>query len=197
MEAVEECLPPGVVRVCSQPAPERIPLDHEVRCDSSERAPEGWKRADIAVDFVTGRTIVLDVRTTNTLASSAGRPSTHLHALEAAKSAKYAGYYRDFMPYVVDLGGAVSEQSFGALRSIAKEAAKAARPRLTWEAADWTVRMQRRIAVAMAKCTAWIVTRVRPGAASPGCRAGLGRQGGCLAAPPPPAEALATAVRCV
>ena len=46
---------------------------------------------------------------------------------------KYADYDRAFRPFVIDLGGAVSEVSYGALKSITKEAAKAAGPTLHWE----------------------------------------------------------------
>ena len=86
--------------------------------------------------------MVLDVRTTNTLSASAGGPAAHLRALEAAKTVKYQGYYRKFLPFVIDLGGAVSTRSFGALKLIAKLAADAARPRLPWEAFEWSTHMQ-------------------------------------------------------
>src|SRR5438552_16533384 len=92
------------------------------------------------------------VRTTNTQSASAvtaGTAAAHLGALETGKVAKYADYYRDFKPFVVDLGGAVTETSYGVLKSIAKEAARGSHPRLHWECFDWAVRMQRRIAVAM------------------------------------------------
>jgi len=39
-------------------------------------------------------------------------------------------YDRAFKPFVIDLGGAVSKKSDGALKSIAKEASKAASTRL-------------------------------------------------------------------
>jgi hypothetical protein len=178
MEAVEECAPAGTVKVWAQPAPERLPPDHAERCARAHTTPDGWKRADVAIEFVTGKTVTLDVRTTNALSASAvaaGSPAAHLRALENSKTAKYAAYYRDFKPFVVDLGGAVSETSYGALKSIAKEAAKAAHPRLHWEAFDWAARMQRRIAVAMVRCTAWIATRAPAPVAMPGCVAGLGR----------------------
>src|SRR5580658_5028482 len=102
------------------------------------------------LEFITGKTVVLDVRTTNVLCASAvgaASPATHLNGLERAKSAKYADYYRAFRPFVIDLSGAVSETSDGALKLIAREAARASLPRLQWEAFDWAVRMQRRIAV--------------------------------------------------
>jgi hypothetical protein len=177
MSAIEECLPTGIVKVWAQPAPERIPVDHAARCEREGCSPDGWKRADVALEFVTGKTIVLDVRTTNTLSASAATdPDAHLRAQEGAKVAKYRAYYRDFHPFVVDLGGAVSIRSYGALKHIAKEAAEAARPRLPWERFEWAAQIQRRVAVAMARTTAWIATRV-PARPSPhGCRAGLGRR---------------------
>ena len=176
--AVEECLPPGVVSVWAQPAPERFPPDHAARCARDGCSPDGWKRADIALEFLTGKTVVLDVRTTNVLCASAvgaASPSAHLNGLERAKSAKYADYYRAFRPFVIDLSGAVSETSYGALKLIAKEAARASLPRLRWEAFDWAVRMQRRITVAMVRCAAWIATRSPARVEVPGSRAGLGR----------------------
>src|SRR5580658_7457201 len=142
------------------------------------------------LEFITGKTVVLDVRTTNVLCASAvgaASPATHLNGLERAKSAKYADYYRAFRPFVIDLSGAVSETSYGALKLIAKEAARASRPRLHWEAFDWAVRMlhweafdwavrmQRRIAVAMVRCAAWTATRSPARVEVPGSRAGLGR----------------------
>ena len=177
MEAVRECVPPGAVAVSSQPAPERIPPDHAMRCAHDGTSPDGWKRADVALTFVTGRTITLDVRTTDTQSASAlaTTAGSHLRTLEGAKIAKYAAYYRDFRPFVIDLGGAVSEHSFGALKSITKEAAKAAGPTLHWEPFDWAVRIQRRVAVAMVKATAWIATRVPARIDVPGSLAGLGR----------------------
>ena len=63
---------------------------------------------------------------------------------ENAKIVKYADYYRAFKPFVIDLGGAVSERSDGALKSIAKDASNAATPRLHWGCFDWAARMQPR-----------------------------------------------------
>ena len=191
MDAIEECVPAGLVKVWSQPAPERLPLDHADRCARAGCSPDGWKRADIALEFVTGKTVVLDVRTTNTLSASAGGPAAHLRALEAAKTVKYQGYYRKFMPFVIDLGGAVSMRSIGALKLIAKLAADAARPRLPWEAFEWSTHMQRRIAVAMVRCTAWIATREPAREAVPGSRAGLARLD-CASRSPAPADSPAT-----
>ena len=79
-EAIRECAPPGVVAISSQPAPERIPPDHAVRCRRSGTSPDGWKRADIALAFITCTTITLDVRTTNTQSASAhGAASAEAH----------------------------------------------------------------------------------------------------------------------
>src|SRR5438128_612021 len=99
MDAVEECLPSGTVRVWSQPAPERFPLDNVDRCARDHTSPDGWKRADIALEFVNGKRIVLDVRTTNALSASAmraGKVAAHLRSLEREKWGKYRDYYRDF-----------------------------------------------------------------------------------------------------
>jgi hypothetical protein len=177
-EAIRENVPPGVVAISSQPAPERIPIDHAERCRRERISPDGWKRADIALAFITGKTITVDVRTTNTLsatARAAGSAATHLRSQENAKTAKYADYYRSFVPYVIDLGGAVNELSFGALKKITAEAAKAAGPRLHWEKFAWAVRVQRCIAVAMVRTTAWLATRAPARLSPPDNYAGLGR----------------------
>jgi len=182
-EAIRECAPPGVVAISSQPAPERIPPDHAERCRRSGTWPDGWKRADIALAFITGRTITLDVRTTNTQSASArgaASAEAHLRSQEREKVAKYAGYYRNFVPFVIDLGGAVNEDSYGALKEITREAANAAGPRLRWETFDWAARVQRRIAVAMVRTTAWLATRAPARVSPSNCYAGLGRpSGGC------------------
>jgi hypothetical protein len=174
-EAIREEAPPGVLAISMQPAPERTPLDHVERCRRERVSPDGWKRADIALAFVTGKTVVLDVRTTNTMSASAtaaGTVAAHLRGQERAKVAKYADYYRNFKPLVIDLGGAVSETSYGALKQIMGEAAKANGPRLHWERFDWAVRAQRRISVAMVRTTAWLATRTKAHEAAPGlgCR---------------------------
>ena len=191
-EAIRECAPAGVVAISSQPAPERTPLDHAERCRLARTSPDGWKRADIALAFITGKTVTLDVRTTNTQSASArhaASPETHLRSQENAKTAKYADYYRNFLPFVIDLGGAVNESSYGALKPITKEAAKAAGPRLHWERFDWAVRVQRRIAVAMVRTTAWLATRVPMRPSPPDSYAGFGRPAADdlqVAADPPP-----------
>ena len=128
-----------------------------------------WKR----LAFITGTIITLDVRTTNTqCASAASSAAAHLHKLERAKIVKYADYDRAFRPFVIDLGGAVSEVSSGALTSITNEAAKASGPRLQWESFDWAVRLQRRIAVAMVRTTAWLATRAAAHIAASGRHVG-------------------------
>jgi len=177
-EAIRECVPPGVVKISSQPAPEHTPLDHVERCRREGTSPDGWKRADVAVAFITGKTFTLDVRTTNTQSASArgaASAEAHLCAQEAAKRAKYRGYYRNFLPYVIDLGGAVTESSFGALKQISDEAATASGPRLEWEKCDWAVRMQRRIAVAMVRTACQAATRTPARPPPPDCYAGFGR----------------------
>jgi len=116
------------------------------------------------------RTFTLDVRTISTQSVSARGASSaesHLRSQEKAKTTKYADYYRHFMPYVIDLGGTVTECAYGALKQITQEAAKAAGPRLHWEK-HWAVRVQRRIAVAMVRTTAWLATRAPPRPSQPG-----------------------------
>ena len=92
MSAIEECLPTGTVKVWSQPAPERIPPDHVERCARDRCSPEGWKRADIALEFVSGKTIVLDVRTTNT--QSAISALADARVLETHAAEKLGDAYR-------------------------------------------------------------------------------------------------------
>ena len=177
-EAIREEAPLGIVSISAQPAPERIPPDHEARCQREGISPDGWKRADIALAFITGKTFALDVRTTNTHSASARNAASaeaHLRAQERAKSAKYNAYYRDFLPFVIDLSGAVNEVFYGALKKIMNEAAKAAGPRLHWEKLDWTVRVQRRIAVAMVRTTAWLATRAPAQPSRQGGSVGVGR----------------------
>lgn len=179
-EAIREEVPPGVLAVWSQPAPERFPPDHVERCRRAKTSPEGCKRADIGFAFVTGKTITLDVRTVNVhcaSASAAGSVAACLRAREREKVGKYADYYRDFKPFVIELGGAVSESSYGALKQITKEAAKAARPRLHWEKFDWAARVQRRIAVAMVRTAAWLATRAPVPVIAPGSRLAPGASG--------------------
>ena len=94
-DAIRECAPPGVVAISSQPAPERFPPDHAERCRRSGTSPDGWKRADIALAFITGTTITLDVRTTNTRSASAhgaASAEAHLRSQERENVAMYAGY---------------------------------------------------------------------------------------------------------
>ena len=184
-EAIRECAQPGVVAISWQPAPERFPPDHAERCRRSGISPDGWKRADIALAFITGTTITLDVRTANTQAASArgaASAEAHLRSQEREKVAKYAGYYRNFVPFVIDLGGAVNEDSSGALKEITWEAANAAGTRLRSEKFDRAARVHRRIAVAMVRTTAWLATRAPARVPPSDCYAGLGRPSGPVAA---------------
>ena len=131
--------------------------------------------------FITGATVTLDVRTTNTQSASArgaASAEAHLRSQERENVAKYAGYYRNFVPFVIDLGGAVNDDSYGALKEITREAANAAGPRLRWETFDWAARVQRRIAVAMVRTTAWLATRAPARVSPSNCYAGLGRPSG-------------------
>ena len=108
------------------------------------------------------------------------RHQPHLRSQEREKLAKYAGYYRNFVPFVTDMGGAVNEDSY----AITREAANAAGPRLRWEMFDWAARVQRRIAVAMVRTTAWLATRTPARVSPSNCYAGLGRPSGQAAAGP-------------
>ena len=64
---------------------------------------------------------------------------------------------------MIDLGGAVNDDSYGALEEITREAANAAGPRLRWEKFDWAARVQRRIAVAMVRASARVSVGVLRG----------------------------------
>lgn len=144
-------------------------------------SPDGWKRADIALAFTTGKIITLDVRTTDTHCASArksGSPEAFLKAQEREKANKYAGYYRAFRPYVIDLGGAVSETSYGTIKEITAEAARAAGPRLHWEQFEWAVRIQRHIAAAMVRTTAWLATQALAHSIVPSAAVGRAFSGG-------------------
>ena len=88
------------------------------------------------------------------------------------------------MPVVIDLGGGVNDDSYGALKEITREAANAAGPRLRWENFDCAARVQRRIAVAMVRTTAWLATRAPAREFPSDCDAGLGTPSGPAAAGP-------------
>ena len=74
-------------------------------------------------------------------ARGAASAEAHLRSQDREKLAKYAAYYRNFVPVVIDLGGAVNDVSYGALKEIMREAANAAGPRLRWEKFDWAARL--------------------------------------------------------
>ena len=133
-EAVRESVPPGIVKVWQQPAPEIIPLDHVERCRRANKSPDGWKRADVAFSLITGKTVVVDVRTTNTQSKSArdaGSAGTFMDALAREKVVKSKDYYRDFQPYVVDLGGAVTHKSYMARSSTSPAKSRRPTPRVS------------------------------------------------------------------
>ena len=123
------------------------------------------------------------VRTTNTQSASArdaASAEAHLRSHERENVTKYARYYRNFVPFVIDLGGAVNDDSDGALNEITREAANAAGPRKF----DCAARVQRRITVAMVRTTAWLATRTPARVSPSNCYAGLGRPSGPAAAGP-------------
>ena len=97
----------------------------------------------------------MDVRTVNCLARSgvAGHTSAaaHFATIEAAKRRRYAGYYDDFRAFAISLGGAVTEDSFGTIKKVAKAAADAYGPRLDWEPYQWAVLILRRVQVAVVR----------------------------------------------
>ena len=95
VEAIRECAPPGVVAISSQAAPERIPPDHADRCRRSGTSPDGWKRADIALAFITGTTITLDVHNEHTVCVRARRGVRDANlAGQTAASASHGSRWR-------------------------------------------------------------------------------------------------------
>ena len=168
----------GATRAGALPGGPRM----QARCERC--SPDGWKRADVALEFVTGKIIVLDVRTTNTLSASAATdPDSHLRAQESARRWRSTSRITaTSIPSCRGLGWRrLRTVLWRAQAHRANAAAEAARPRLPWERFEWAAQMQRRVAVAMARTTAWIATRV-PARPSPhGCLAGLGRRADLLA----------------
>ena len=184
-DAIEEVLPSGTVRLWSQPSPEHYPLDHAARCAAARVTEEGWKRADIAVEFVTGEVVTLDVRTVHLQKASAlhSTVKAQVKAIESEKNGKYMAYYDRFRPLVVSLTGAVSDAAFGAVNEITRLASRATRPRLDWEKFRWTVEIVQRVSIATAKAAAWEATREVCATRSLGWAAGgRGRPGASAAA---------------
>jgi hypothetical protein len=172
--AVEETMP-ATLKVWEQPGPDHLPPDHLARCTAAGVAPDAWRRADLAFEYFDGRTITVDVRTANCLASSALRCSSaagHLKAIEDTKRRRYAGYYTEFRPLAIALTGAVTEDSFSTVKEIARAAARVDRPRLDWEPARWAVLVLRRLQVAVMRTVTRGVTRA-PWGVREGDRAGF------------------------
>jgi hypothetical protein len=113
--------------------------------------------------------VTLDVRTVHLQKESAQCASVpaQVRAIENEKNGKYKAYYSRFRPFVISVTGAVPEGSFGVIKEIAAEAARASRPRLRWEKDRWAVEIVQRIAIAMVKATARQAAR-RPGDRLPG-----------------------------
>lgn len=190
MRAIDECLPSGTVKTWAQPSPFVIPPDHRERCARDKCTVDGWRRADVAADCRTGKVLVMDVRTVHLQAASAlsGHSSAagHISSIEAAKRNKYAAYYpRAFHPFVISISGAVPESSYGVLKKVAIESAKAAGPRLNWEQYRWAVQMMQWMAVSMVRAVAWDATRTLAKTDVVGCWAD---QRDPDAAGPPPAQ---------
>ncbi len=143
------------LRVWEQPGPEHFPPDHAATCAAAGTSAEGWRRADLAFEFIDARAITVDVRTVNCLARSAvgGRSSArdHMASLEADKRARYSKYYDEFRPFVISLTGAVTEYSFGTIKQIARVAADSYGSRLDWEPYRWAVLALRRVQVAVVR----------------------------------------------
>ena len=143
------------LRVWEQPGPEHFPPDHAATCAAAGTSAEGWRRADLAFEFIDARAITVDVRTVNCLARSAvgGRSSArdHMASLEADKRARYSRYYDEFRPFVISLTGAVTEYSFGTIKQIARAAADSYGSRLDWEPYRWAVLALRRVQVAVVR----------------------------------------------
>ncbi len=164
IEAIEDVLPAGVVRVWHQPSPEHRPPDHAARCAAAQQTEEGWRRADIAAEFTNGHVITLDMRTVHLQRASAlhSTVEAQVRQIENEKTSKYNAYYSHFRPYVVSLTGAVSNVAFGAVKEIAREASLATSPRLRWEKFRWAVDIVQRVAIATVKAAAWDATRQAP-----------------------------------
>jgi hypothetical protein len=189
-DALSACVPAGVLRTTLQPITELQPVDHLMRCQADGVDLCVERRADIAVDFRDAHRLVIDVASTNVVCDSALSKSvlTHMEGIESIKDRRYKGYYREFHPLVVSLGGGVTERGWGVIKRICRSAARLSSPRLPWEPYEWALRVLRHIAAGMARVIGWIATRV-PADASDDCsvRAIDTEQGRALALFPPSA----------
>ena len=161
-DAISACVPSGVLRTTMQPSTERCPVDHAERCAAEGLDPSAVRRADIAVEFLGPRRLVIDVATTNVVSDSALSKSvrTHMESIESTKDRTYKAYYGEFHPLVVSLGGGVTERGWGLIKRICCEAARLSRPRLPWEPYEWAVRALQHITAGMARVMGWIATRM-------------------------------------
>lgn len=179
---VKDAVPGGVVHCSMQPGPEFRPPDHLARCAAEGVSPEAWRRADVAVEVIGSRPqrMVVDVGTTNVLSATALKSNVqdHMEGIWSKKVKHYKAYYAEFTPFVVSLSGGVPESSWAVLRRISKWGASANHPRLDWEADAWAVRALRGIAAAMARVSAWLLTRTFEGTECGGRLATLTRRRG-------------------
>ena len=161
--AVEEEVP-APVRVWEQPGPDRLPTDHVARCVAARESPDAWRRADLAFEVLSGRTVTVDVRTVNCLSRSGvnghASAAVHIASIEALKRRRYAGYYDEFRPLAISLTGAVTEDSFSTIKRIAMAAASASGPRLDWEPYRWAILILRRVQIAVVRTVTAALTRV-------------------------------------
>ena len=162
MDAIEDVLPPGCVRLWSQPSPEYEPPDHEARCIAAGITLDGWKRADIMTEYRPGATVTLDVSAIHLQCNSRmqRKVDAQIRSVEDEKNGRYAAYYAKFRPLVVSLSGAVSDTAFGAIKEITRLSSRATGPRLDWEKYRWAVEIVQRVAIATVKATALDATRV-------------------------------------
>ena len=60
-EAIRDLCPSGVISTSMQPGPEFHPPNHVQRCHDRGERPDAWRRADVAVEAVNCRRMVIDV----------------------------------------------------------------------------------------------------------------------------------------
>jgi hypothetical protein len=159
--AIRDVLP-GAPRIAMQPEPEVYPA----RGPFASAAPdEANVRADLEVSFRRGGRHVIDVSAVNVLSASAcerrASAAAHLRAVERAKWSRYGSLYSHFRPLAISLSGAVSEDSFQALKGLAREAARSAESVMEWEPDVWASAMLHRLAVAVVRATCSAIRRTR------------------------------------